>query len=106
MTKILDVIVVGAGQAGLGISYFLKQYNFDHVVFERGKVGETWRSQRWDSFALNTANWSNGLPGAPFPGNQPDGFGLRDELVQFFQNLICTLASCHSCCRDNSVTFI
>jgi putative flavoprotein involved in K+ transport len=47
---ILDVIVVGAGQAGLCASLFLKQNGLQHIVFERGKVGESWRSQRWNSF--------------------------------------------------------
>ncbi len=48
-----DVIVVGAGQAGLGVSYYLAQKGIEHVVLERGLPGESWRSQRWDSFALN-----------------------------------------------------
>jgi putative flavoprotein involved in K+ transport len=85
MTLKLDAVVVGAGQAGLGISYFLKQNGHSHTVFERGQIGETWRSQRWDSFALNTPNWSNGLPGAPYDGDEPDGFWRRDDLVRYFQ---------------------
>ena len=58
-----DVVVVGAGQAGLSVSYLLSEAGLSHVVFERGRVGESWRSQRWDSFTLNTPNWSNLLPG-------------------------------------------
>src|SRR5262245_37462798 len=85
MRELLDAVVVGAGQAGLGVSYFLKQDGRSHVVFERGDVGETWRSQRWDSFAVNTPNFLNGLPGAPYEGDEPDGFWRRDELVNFFQ---------------------
>jgi putative flavoprotein involved in K+ transport len=80
----LDVIVVGAGQAGLGIGYFLKQNGLRFMVLERGRIGETWRSQRWDSFAVNTPNWANGLPGLPYDGAAPDGFYLRDELVASF----------------------
>jgi putative flavoprotein involved in K+ transport len=56
---VLDVIVVGAGQAGLCTSYFLKKYGLNHIVFERGKIGEVWRSQRWDSFRLNTPGQFN-----------------------------------------------
>ena len=65
-TPILDVVVVRAGQAGLGIGYYLRKANHDFLILERERIGETWRSQRWDSFALNTPNWMNGLPGAPF----------------------------------------
>lgn len=60
---ILDVIVVGAGQAGLCASYYLKKYGLHHIVFERGKIGESWRSQRWDSFRINTPNQFNLLAG-------------------------------------------
>ncbi len=81
----LDVIVVGAGQAGLGVAYFLKRQGRRFVVLEQGRIGETWRSQRWDSFAVNTPNWLNGLPGSPYPGPEPDGFYRRDELVAAFE---------------------
>ena len=80
-----DVVVVGAGSAGLGIGYYLKQAGLKFVIVERGEVGESWRSQRWDSFAVNTPNWTNGLPGSPYDGEQPDGFYLRDELVESFE---------------------
>ncbi|NNL47163.1 MAG: FAD-dependent oxidoreductase, partial [Acidimicrobiia bacterium] len=57
-----DVVVIGGGQAGLGIGYYLKEAGKKFVIFERGRVGETWRSQRWDSFAVNTPNWANSMP--------------------------------------------
>ena len=82
---VLDVAVVGGGQAGLGIGYCLQQAGHTFVILERGRVGETWRSQRWDSFAVNTPNWSNGLPGLPYDGDEPDGFWHRDELVAYFE---------------------
>lgn len=63
----------------------LKQHGIDHVVFEKGRVGETWRSQRWDSFAVNTPNVYNQLPGDPYNGDFPDGFLLRNDLVDYFQ---------------------
>lgn len=50
----LDAVVVGAGQAGLATSYWLTQRNLTHTVLERGRIGESWLSQRWDSFVLNT----------------------------------------------------
>jgi putative flavoprotein involved in K+ transport len=80
-----DVVVVGAGQAGLGIGYHLQQSGAEFVILERGEIGESWRSQRWDSFALNTPNWMNGLPGSPYVGTSPDGFYVRDELVESFE---------------------
>jgi len=88
MDETLDVVVVGAGQAGLATSYLLGESGIHHVVLERGEVGESWRSQRWDSFFLNTPNWANSLPGLEFVGNGPDAFGHRDELVSFFERYV------------------
>ncbi len=82
----LDVVVVGGGQAGLSIGYYLRAAGRKFVIFERGRVGETWRSQRWDSFAVNTPNWANGLPGDAYEGDEPDGFYHRDELVHYFEH--------------------
>lgn len=81
----LDVVVVGAGSAGLGVGYHLRQAGLEFVILERGEIGESWRSQRWDSFALNTPNHINGLPGSPYDGKDPDGFMLRDEVVNLFE---------------------
>jgi len=78
-------VVVGAGQAGLAVSYHLRGRGIDHVVLERGHIGESWRSQRWDSFVVNTPNWMNGLPAAPYEGPEPDGFMSRDQLVDSFE---------------------
>jgi len=76
----LDIVIVGAGQAGLGVSYFLQRDGRKHIVFERGRIGESWLSQRWDSFKLNTPNLMNVLPGLPYDGPEPNGFWRRDEL--------------------------
>ncbi len=81
-----DVVVIGGGQAGLGIGYYLRTAGRKFVIFERGRVGETWRSQRWDSFAVNTPNWANGLPGDPYEGDEPDGFYHREELIDYFEH--------------------
>ncbi|HEV2477114.1 MAG TPA: FAD-dependent oxidoreductase, partial [Candidatus Dormibacteraeota bacterium] len=77
----VDVAVVGAGQAGLATSYYLSQAGVEHVVLDAGRVAETWRSRRWDSFCLVTPNWSVKLPGGEYAGPDPDGFMGRDELV-------------------------
>jgi cation diffusion facilitator CzcD-associated flavoprotein CzcO len=85
MTREVDVAVVGAGQAGLSTSWHLTQANVDHVVLEAGRVAETWRSRRWDSFCLVTPNWTVQLPGAkPMP--DPDGFMPVAKLVDYLQS--------------------
>jgi putative flavoprotein involved in K+ transport len=80
-----DVVVVGAGQAGLGIGYYLQQAGLKFVIVERATIGESWRSQRWDSFVVNTPNWMNGLPGSPYDGSDPFGFCSGHELVESFE---------------------
>jgi putative flavoprotein involved in K+ transport len=74
------VVVVGAGPAGLAASYELQRAGVDHVVLERGGVGQSWRD-RWDSFCLVTPNWYLQLPGGEYAGDDPDGFMSRDEVV-------------------------
>ena len=76
----VDVIIVGAGQAGLAVSHELNAAGVDHVVLERGRVGETWR-RRWDTFCLVSPNWTLQLPGRPYSGPDPDGYLPRDEIV-------------------------
>ena len=78
-----DVIVVGAGQAGLSTSYWLSDLGIDHVVLERGVLGDSWAKRRWDSFTLVTPNWTVRLPGAEYRGPDPDGFMGRDEFVAY-----------------------
>jgi putative flavoprotein involved in K+ transport len=85
MAKIVDTVVVGGGQAGLAASYFLTQQGRDHVVLERSRVGESWRSGRWDSFTLVTPNWQLQLPGFHYQGDAPDGFLARDEVVEYLE---------------------
>jgi pyridine nucleotide-disulfide oxidoreductase len=80
----VPVAVVGAGQAGLATSSELRRHGVEHVVLERGRVGETWR-ERWDSFCLVTPNWSVQLPRGHYAGTDPDGFMLRDEIVGFLE---------------------
>jgi len=86
--KEVEVFVVGAGSGGLAASYHLKQRGIEHVVLERGRIGESWASQRWDSFALNTPNWSNVLPGDRYEGDEPDGFWHRDEFVDYLRSYV------------------
>ena len=84
----LDTVIVGGGQAGLGVSYFLQQNGNNHVVFEQGQIGESWLAGRWDSFQLNTPNFLNVLPGLPYDGPEADGFWRADKLVNYFQHYV------------------
>jgi putative flavoprotein involved in K+ transport len=84
----VDTLIVGAGQAGLGVSYFLKRDGVEHVVLERGRIGETWLSQRWDSFTLNSITITNNLPGLPTGDPVSDGFWSRDQLVAYFERYV------------------
>ncbi|HUF87158.1 MAG TPA: NAD(P)-binding domain-containing protein [Thermohalobaculum sp.] len=79
-----DVIIIGAGQAGLAMSRVLSQRGIDHRVLERGRVAERWRSERWDSLRLLTPNWCTRLPGWRYRGGDPDGFMTMPEVVRFF----------------------
>ena len=102
MDTVIDVVVVGAGQGGLAVSYLLKQSNVQHLVLERGEVGESWRSQRWDSFHLNTPNWSNGLPGLDFYPERANAFSNRDQILAYFENYKSTLRQFPLFYRDSS----
>ena len=82
----VDVIVVGAGYSGLAASYHLKKYGIKHVVFERGQIGESWRSQRWDSFRTNSTNKLNVLPGQEWTEESTaDAFANVTDLVSSFE---------------------
>ena len=76
--------VVGGGQAGLASSCELTKRGVEHVVLERGRVGQTWRD-RWDSFCLVTPNWTVQLPEGRYEGPDPDGYMPRDELVAYIE---------------------
>jgi putative flavoprotein involved in K+ transport len=87
----IDTVVVGAGQAGLATSRCLRQHGIEHVVLERGRIGQTWRAERWDGFYLNTPNWTLQLPGAEYDGDRPDDFmplaGMIDYLDEYARKI-------------------
>jgi putative flavoprotein involved in K+ transport len=79
-----EVVVVGAGQAGLAIGHFLRRQGRDFVIHERaGQIAPAWR-ERWDSLTLFTPRRYSGLPGVPFPGD-PDGYPSRDEVIAYLE---------------------
>ena len=84
MVDQVDTIVIGGGQAGLSASWHLTKSQREHLVFDRGNVGDTWR-RRWDSFCLVTPNRFCRLPGFHYNGDDPDGFMKRDEIVAYVE---------------------
>jgi putative flavoprotein involved in K+ transport len=85
MVKKIDTVIVGGGQAGLAMSYHLKRLGREHVVLERARIGERWRTERWDSLMFQFPNWSIQLPGHAYETDDPDGFAPKDELVRFLE---------------------
>ena len=86
MSERVEVVVIGAGQAGLAISYYLTQQGRTHVILERDtQVGSAWRHGRWDSFTLVIPNWAVRLPGFPYRGDDPDGFMECSEIVSHLE---------------------
>jgi putative flavoprotein involved in K+ transport len=83
--KRTDTIIIGGGQAGLAASRCLIDEGIDHVVLERGRVAERWRTERWDSLRLLSPRWHTRLPGFRYRGNDPDGFMTMPEVIRYLQ---------------------
>ena len=84
VTDGMDVVIIGAGQAGLAVAHELAALDIDSIVVERAAVGQSWRN-RWDSFTLVTPNWTLNLPGQPYAGTDPEGHVGRDEIVDYLE---------------------
>lgn len=91
--KHISTIVIGAGQAGLAVSHALSKRSEPHVVLERGDVGNSWRTARWDSLRLLTPNWQSRLPGQTYAGPAPDGFMSIPEITGFLTRYAAGLAA-------------
>ena len=81
-----SVAIVGGGQAGLSMSYYLQENNIDHIVIEKGGLMNAWKDKRWDSFTLVTPNWQCQLPGHPYTGDDPDGFMNKSEILDYLRD--------------------
>ena len=79
----IKTLIVGGGHAGLTMSHRLKQRGLAHLVLERHRIAERWRSERWDGLRFQFPNWSVNLPDFPFPHTDPDGFATSGEIVDF-----------------------
>lgn len=83
----VSAIVIGAGQAGLSMSYCLTQQGIDNIILEKSsRIAENWRSGRWDSFCLVTPNWQCQLPGFSYQGSDPDGFMVKEEIIEYLES--------------------
>jgi putative flavoprotein involved in K+ transport len=81
----VEILVIGGGQAGLTMSHRLKQRGLPHLVLERHRIAERWRSERWDGLHFQFPNWSVRLPDFAFPNNDPDGFATTGEILKFIE---------------------
>ncbi|MGA2010562.1 MAG: NAD(P)-binding domain-containing protein [Solirubrobacteraceae bacterium] len=86
--------VIGGGHAGLAASHFLSERSIDHVVLERGEVGNSWRRERWDSLRLLTPNWLSRLPGTRYEGPDPDGYMTTAEVVELIDRFAARARAC------------
>ncbi|SOD62678.1 Pyridine nucleotide-disulphide oxidoreductase [Streptomyces zhaozhouensis] len=84
MSEETEVVVVGAGQAGVAMSEHLGAHGVPHLVLERHRVAERWRSERWDSLVANGPAWHDRFPGLEFSDVAPDGFAAKDQVAQYF----------------------
>jgi putative flavoprotein involved in K+ transport len=89
----VTTVVIGAGQAGLAMSRCLTDRSIDHVLLERGEVGNSWRRERWDSLRLLTPNWQARLPGFRYRGCDPDGYMSMPEVIDFIDAYADTLSA-------------
>lgn len=83
--KPIHTIVIGGGQAGLCASYYLSRQGIEHLVLERARIGERWRSERWDTLRFQFPNRYVRLPGFAYQGQAPEGFMHRDGIVSFIE---------------------
>ena len=79
-----DTLVVGGGQAGIAMSEHLGRCGVPHIVLERGRIAERWRSWRWDSLVANGPAWHDRFPGLEFTGIDPDGFAGKEAVADYF----------------------
>jgi putative flavoprotein involved in K+ transport len=89
----IDTVVVGAGHAGLAVSRLLTAAGHEHVVLERGRVGERWRTERWDSLRLLTPNWMTRLPDWCYQGPDPDGYLSAGDFVHLLDRYAASFAA-------------
>lgn len=86
-------VIIGAGQNGLAMSRELRLRGIDHVVLERGRIGNSWREERWDGLRLLSPNWQNDLPGYPYRGSDPEGYMSASDFAGYLEDVAASEAS-------------
>ncbi|MFK3796304.1 MULTISPECIES: flavin-containing monooxygenase [unclassified Pseudomonas] len=81
----IDTLVVGAGQAGVAMSEHLSALGIPHLVLERNRIAEAWRTGRWDSLVANGPAWHDRFPGLEFDDLSPDGFAPKERVADYFE---------------------
>src|SRR5262252_9209893 len=88
-----DTVVIGGGQAGLAMGYHLRERGREHVILERKRVAERWRSERWNSLHFQSPNWSLKLPGFEYYGDNPHSFAPNGEVAKFIEDYSMSIAA-------------
>lgn len=86
--EVIDTVVVGAGQAGIAMSEHLTRAGVPHIVLERDRVAESWRTRRWDSLVANGPAWHDRFPSMDFPDISPDAFVPKDQVAAYFETYL------------------
>jgi len=86
MRERYDTVVIGGGQAGLAMSYCLRERGREHIVLERKRIAERWHTERWNSLRFQFPNWSVRLPGLSFKSDDPDGYAHHSEITKFIED--------------------
>ena len=85
MSKYINTIIVGGGQAGLAASEHLSNNNIQHIIFERSRIVEKWRSCRWDSLVANGPAWHDRFPTLEFTNSDPNSFVSKNRVIEYFE---------------------
>jgi putative flavoprotein involved in K+ transport len=109
-----DTVIVGGGQAGLAMSEHLRTLGIGHVILERGRIAERWRSERWDSLVANGPAWHDRFPSMKFSDTAPDDFATKDSVSSYFEAvaqqinapIYCGVAVQKVCRNDQSPGFV
>jgi len=81
----IDTLIIGAGQAGIAMSEHLTRQDVPHLVLEKNRIAEAWRTVRWDSLVANGPAWHDRFPGMTFPGADEDSFVPKDKVAEYFE---------------------
>ena len=87
-TETTEVVIIGAGQAGIAMSEHLQSRGVPHIVLEKNRIAEAWQSRRWDSLVANGPAWHDRFPTQEFDGVDPDGFATKDQVAEYFRTLV------------------